>query len=56
MSARLPPDPLATVSFAQFAQDLRAGRVSASSLAETYLASGGDGIAGAFGTLGERAP
>ncbi|MFM9144911.1 MAG: GbsR/MarR family transcriptional regulator [Phycisphaerales bacterium] len=25
-------------------------------LAETYLASGGDGIAGAFGTLGERAP
>ena len=25
-------------------------------LAETYLASGGDGIAGAFGTLGERSP
>ena len=37
MSARLPPDPLATVSFAQFAQDLRAGRVSASSLIEIYL-------------------
>ena len=37
MSLHLPPDPLATISFAQFARNLRSGQLSAHSLVEIYL-------------------
>lgn len=37
MSLRPPPDPLATISLAQFARNLRSGQLSAHSLVEIYL-------------------